>query len=107
MKSHRVNLTLSEGDYKRLVDAAAADGKLPSAFAADVLKAFLMRGFFLGSSEPSQVPQAPLDRLQGCICTITAHERMENRACPVHFPPPGPTRQQRRAIERKAEKRKG
>jgi len=24
--------------------------------------------------------------LAGCTCTITAHERQENRMCPVHFP---------------------
>jgi len=23
----------------------------------------------------------------GCLCTITEHERQENKLCPVHFPP--------------------
>lgn len=62
MEGKRINLTLADGDYRRLLDAAAADGKSPTAFAADVVKAFLLFRGFPGSSEPSKVPRAPLDR---------------------------------------------
>lgn len=33
--------------------------------------------------------EAEGQREPGCTCTITAHERMENKSCPVHFPRKG------------------
>ena len=109
MQGKRVNLTLADGDYGRLVDAAAAEGKSPSAFAADVLKAFLMRSMF---QPPAAAPAPSVDdsRLPGCTCTVTPYERQENPSCSVHFPQfpsfdvPQPeipvSRQERRALER-------
>lgn len=38
---HRLNLSLSDGDYQRLVDLANAEGKMPTTFAMDCLKAVL------------------------------------------------------------------
>ncbi len=38
-----------------------------------------------------------------CICTVTEHERMENRACPVHFPAKG----SKRAVEPSKRKVRG
>lgn len=58
MERNRVNLTLADGDYRRLVDAAAGEGKSPTAFATDVLKAFLLRNSF-GEKTTLPAPAEP------------------------------------------------
>lgn len=95
MQSRRVNLTLAEGDYQRLVEAARSDGKLPAAFAADVLKAFLMRELFKGSLEPVQAPQVAFDRPAAPPVVLDLFDA----------PEPALSRQQRRAAEREKKKR--
>jgi hypothetical protein len=100
MDGHRVNLTLATGDYQRLLDAAASDGKSPTAFAADVLKAFLLRGFFVGSQEPiSQAAKPLLDRSGVDVATLTLPGIPEGDSRPL-------SRQERRALERGKQKKR-
>lgn len=49
---HRVNLSLSDGDYQRLVDQAALEGKTPTTFALDLLKGHLSRNNFALPVQP-------------------------------------------------------
>lgn len=49
---HRLNLSLSEVDFQRLSDLARAEGKMPTTFALDYLKALLLGS---GSVVPKRV----------------------------------------------------
>lgn len=41
----------------------------------------------LAKRHDEQQIHLPLPRVTRCTCTVTPHERMENRSCPEHFPP--------------------
>lgn len=96
MNGHRVSMTLAAGDYERLVAAAVAERKSPTAFAADVLKAYLMRSFFVGSQEPIQAAKPLLDR-----SGVESGEDLFTQTLPgVPDLPIGPSRAERRAAKR-------
>ena len=104
MNGHRVSMTLAAGDYQRLLDAAAVDGKSPTAFAADVLKAYLMRSFFVGSQEPIQAAKPLLDR-----SGVDSGVDLFTQTLPgVQEAPEQPlSRQERRALDRRKQKKRG
>jgi len=106
MQGHRVNLTLAEGDYQRLVAAAEADGKTPSTYASDMLKAFLFRPLLKGFGENLQVPKAPLDLSQAPKGADRGPEPdLRTRTLPG-VPETPKSRQQLRQEARKAKKAK-
>lgn len=96
MQNRRVALTLAEGDYTRLVAAAEADGKSPSTYASDILKAFLFRPLFNGFGEHLQAPRG-----------ADQTPALDLRTKTLPGVPEAPlNRQARRAREREAKKRK-
>lgn len=104
MKSHRVNLTLAEGDFQRLIEAARSEGKMAAAFAADVLKAYLLRSSFVGSQEPiSKAAKPLLDRSE-----VDSGQDVFTGTLPGVPDPAGDalSRQERRALERKKQKKR-
>lgn len=109
-KSHRINITLSEADYRALVALAESRGSMPTTEAGDIVR-MALRG-------PSMPPPKRLHDGPECTCTVTDFERMEDRSCPVHFPKaslslvtpsqaPGLSRAERRALERGKQKKRG
>lgn len=91
----RLNLSMSEHDFSRLQIAAKMEGKLPTAYALDLLKLSLSKiklGYIpsVGISEPSKRVPAPL--------------LSPDVSAPVVEPVM--TRQQRRALDRMQKKGK-
>lgn len=106
---HRVNLSLSDADYQRLVDQAGQEGKTPSTFALDVLKAYMLRNKLPSPRQPAQEPRiASQERssVQEAVSRVR-HEKPSLRAAwPASEPEQGVSlnRAQRRAAKKKPPK---
>jgi len=106
---HRVNLSLSDADYQRLVDQAAQEGKMPSTFATDVLKAYMLRNKLPPARQPVQERYtAPLERSnpQEVVSPVRPEKPPLRAAWPVSGPeqPVQLNREQRRAAKKKPPK---
>lgn len=86
---HRVNLSLSDADYKRLLEQAGQEGKTPSTFALDVLKAYMLRNKIPSPRQPAPEPrkavQEPRRTSQEPVKTLETYP-----ASPVEKTAPNP-----------------
>lgn len=98
-KSHRINITLSEGDYARLVSIAEARGMMPTTLAGDLVKN--------GLYSPSMLPQkleTPVDPPKPA--PVAPEIDIWTQGLPGVEEKPL-SRQERRALERGKQKKKG
>ena len=96
---HRINLSLSPLDFLRLQDQSAVEGKTPSTFASDVLKAYMIRNRFPVSRELQgdvKTASKPLLREAGPSVPIPAQKPLDEA---VKL-----SRKQRRELERANQK---
>lgn len=87
----RINLSLAERDFERVSEIARAEGKTPSTFVADMVKAALWNA----SRVPIRTRRKAQDALKASGDGVGAGDPEKRPLEPVSL-----SRQQRRAIER-------
>ena len=96
---HRVNLTFSEQEFAHLVKLAEARGKMPTTFVADLVKAAIY-----GPSMLAQKPEMPIE--QPKPAPVAPQIDIWTQPLPGVEEKPL-SRQERRALERGKQKKRG